>query len=84
MCACPGSVHEKTVSSSCARNRLEATPDIGATSQVRPVIHIDAYAVYREVANNSSVLLLGLTRFAAGDFFRVVDDEHVKQFQLKP
>jgi len=26
MCACPGSVHEKTVSSSGARNRLEATP----------------------------------------------------------
>jgi len=37
MCAYPGSVHEKTVCSSCARNQLEATPDIGATSQVRPV-----------------------------------------------
>jgi len=48
------------------------------------VIHIDAYAVYREVANNSSVLLLGLTRFSAVYFFRVVDYEHVKQFQLKP
>jgi hypothetical protein len=37
MCACPGSVHERTVSSSSTRNRFEATTDIGATTQVRPV-----------------------------------------------
>src|SRR5437588_12021561 len=50
---CPGSVHEKTVSSSCARNRLEATPDIGATSQVRPVMHIDAYAVNQALSDSA-------------------------------
>ena len=60
MCASPGSVHERTVFSSSARNRLEATTDIGATSQVRPVSpdsRTDGYAVNQELALSLTLFL---------------------------
>jgi len=51
------SVHERTVSSSSARNRLEATTDIETLEQLprsgpSRLIHIDVNAVYRDLGES--------------------------------